>query len=243
MASTFRSDGGAAYRLRMGSNWSVGSRLTFSGAVSYRQEDNFVEWASNETFVRLDADRWAIGEESVPPEELDDDDLRPLGYGHDRLSALLRTIRSDRPGEYYLPVYGSRDTRRLDVTLRSNVTFTPHLSLEFFGQLFAARGHYDRFRLLTSPDRMAPFEAYPKQHDFATGSFISNAVLRWEFQPGSEIYLVWSQARRYDPETPLFYDAPRASPYATPTAEQLVDTFGAFPEHAFLVKLRYLIMS
>ncbi|HSO77127.1 MAG TPA: DUF5916 domain-containing protein, partial [Bacteroidales bacterium] len=34
--------------------------------------------------------------------------------------------------------------------------------------------------------------------------FLSNLVLRWEFRPGSTVYLVWSQTRDYSDETGSF---------------------------------------
>jgi hypothetical protein len=34
-----------------------------------------------------------------------------------------------------------------------------------------------------------------RKPDFNVKTFLSNLVLRWEYQPGSTVYLVWSQNR------------------------------------------------
>ena len=142
----------------------------------------------------------------------------------------------------YVPIYGRRDNRSLDLTVRSNITFTKDLSLQLFSQLFVARGAYKDFSILQNPETYAAFSNYPKQHDFSINSFITNVVLRWEFQPGSSLFLVWSQSRYtnedvdpFNPHNLQFYD--------NSTRNQIQDTFGLFPDNVFLIKLNYLFRS
>ncbi len=40
--------------------------------------------------------------------------------------------------------------------------------------------------------------------DYNYDEFLSNLVLRWEFRPGSTVYLVWSQTRSYYDPTGSF---------------------------------------
>lgn len=237
---TPRSDGGTKWTAGLNGEWNVGSRLKLSGKLSYEAERGVVEWASNESFVRSSGGQWAIGRRSAPPQALGEDDLTALEEGQDRLSSILADVSPQGAGQYYVPIYGTRDTERLSLTLRSNVALTRTLSFEFFGQLFGARGRYQDFRVLSSPDDFDSFSAYPKRHDFATSSFLTNAVLRWEFRPGSELFLVWSQDRRLDEDNPFFYDRRRSSPYDRPTTARLTDAFEDFPRNAFIVKLRYV---
>lgn len=236
-----RSDGASSLSGEVDANWNVSARLKLSAEVAYEHERNAVEWASNETFVRQSSSGWAIGESSAPPSDLQPDDLVSLDDGHTRLRTILGDV-SPAEGEdaYYVPVYGDRDTDRLNVTLRSNLTLTRTLSLEFFGQLFGARGRYQHFQILSSRDTFDRFAAYPKRHDFATSSFLSNAVVRWEFQPGSELFVVWSQSRSLDRDDPFFYDQQSHSPYTRSTPARLTDAFGDFARNSFIVKLRYL---
>ncbi|MFB6098453.1 MAG: DUF5916 domain-containing protein, partial [Salinibacter sp.] len=238
--STFRSDGGTKWQTTLKGQWNIGSRLKLSGKVSYQIERGVVEWAANETFARQPNGQWAIGRESDPPSDLSEDDFRTLQSGHDRLSTILSGLSPVQgANQYYVPVYGARDTERLNLTLRSNLALTRHLSFEFFGQLFAARGRYQDFRILRTPDEMRAFSAYPRRHDFATSSFLTNAVLRWQFRPGSELFLVWSQNRRLPHEDPFFYDQRRTSPYNQSTVDRLTDAFNDFPRNAFILKLQY----
>ena len=96
---------------------------------------------------------------------------------------------------YYLPLFGARDYTSADVLARANVILRPTLSFQFYGQLFAARGRYRDFQFLTAPDDFRPLDAYPKRRDFSVASFRTNAVMRWEYRPGSALFLVWQQQR------------------------------------------------
>ncbi|MFB6230551.1 MAG: DUF5916 domain-containing protein [Salinibacter sp.] len=246
LSGTARTDGGRAWSAGLDAEWNVASRLKLSGSLSYRQELGVVEWAANETFVRRGPDQWAIGSESASPSALGPDALRPLGRGTDQLAAALSgvsTAGTSIGGQptYYAPVYGRRDTERLNLTLRSNVALTKDLSFEFFGQLFGARGRYRDFQILSDRDDLNSFDAYPKRHDFARSSFIANAVLRWEFRPGSELFVVWSQDRRLRRTEPFFRDRRSSSPYNRPAGRRLTDAFRDVPRNAFIVKLRYTI--
>jgi len=49
----------------------------------------------------------------------------------------------------------------------------------------------------------APYAGLAASPDFRQRSLRGNAVLRWEYRPGSTLFLVWSQARQdsgADPE-------------------------------------------
>ena len=114
--------------------------------------------------------------------------------------------------------------KTLSASLRINYIITPNLSIQYWGQPFFASGKYtefkritdsradkysDRFSLLSNnelayvnPDEMyrvsdqAGNQLYTfDQPDFNVKEFLSNMVVRWEYLPGSTIYLVWSQTR------------------------------------------------
>ena len=110
------------------------------------------------------------------------------------------------------------------------------------GQLFAAEGRYDRMRILRAPDDLAAFDPFPKRDEFAFSTLQSNAVLRWEYRPGSTLYAVWTHGRqRDDVLNPLAPWGP--SPYDRSLGEQLGDTFAIFPDNVFLVKLSYTFLN
>ena len=68
----------------------------------------------------------------------------------------------------------------------------------------------------------------PPNPDFNFKSLRGNAVLRWEYRPGSMLYFVWTQ-RRSDPSNPGEFDLWR----------DLGDVFRAPGDNVFLVKFSY----
>lgn len=137
-------------------------------------------------------------------------ELRPLpsmwfsmgpSYNHRVTDAQWVDRIEDEAGAHF--VYGSLDSRTLDFTTRARMIFTPELSLELFLQPFIAIGDYKEIKELVAPEtyEFAPF-ALAENQDFHQRSLRSNLVLRWEFLPGSTLFVVWSQSRSADLENP-----------------------------------------
>jgi hypothetical protein len=89
---------------------------------------------------------------------------------------------------------------RFDVTLRGTVNFTRDLTLQVYAQPYLASVRYSNFKRLVPPDGYEPVDASVydpavERPDFTWSSFNSNVVLRWEYRPGSTLFLVWTQAR------------------------------------------------
>lgn len=99
-------------------------------------------------------------------------------------------------GESVHYVYGELDSRTLDFTTRARASFTPELSLELYLQPFIAIGDYENIKELIAPETYAfrPY-ALDEDQDLHNRSLRSNLVLRWEFLPGSTLFVVWSQSR------------------------------------------------
>ena len=93
-------------------------------------------------------------------------------------------------------VYGELTSRTLDFTTRADISFTPTLSLQFYVQPFITIGDYTNFKELVE-SKSYQFEPYAlnENRDFHRRSLRGNTVLRWEFRPGSTLFLVWSQSR------------------------------------------------
>jgi len=114
--------------------------------------------------------------------------------------------------------------KTLSASLRINYNITPDMSLEYWGQPFLSSGKYTEFKRITNSraasyaDRFSLLsgnelayvggdEQYQvigqdgtslyafDQPDFNVKEFLSNMVARWEYRPGSTVYLVWSQTR------------------------------------------------
>ncbi|MEE9224571.1 MAG: DUF5916 domain-containing protein [Bacteroidota bacterium] len=100
-----------------------------------------------------------------------------------------------------ISIFGDRDTDEYDLSLRGTVTFTKDLSLQMFLQVFLARGHYDddNFRRLVDPRTFAAYDykasSYFGNPDFNTKTVNANIVLRWEYLPGSTLFVVWTHQR------------------------------------------------
>jgi hypothetical protein len=99
-------------------------------------------------------------------------------------------------------VFGDRDLQLLDISLRGIVTFTRTLSVQFFSQVFLARGRYEGYTRLLPSGVLTPYDyrSHPSyySHDFNSVTVNANVLLRWEYLPGSTVYLVWTQARYGD---------------------------------------------
>ncbi len=102
------------------------------------------------------------------------------------------------PDAHY--VFGRLDQTTIGISMRLNYTLTSRLSLQLYGQPFVSIGGYTNFQELVNgraahyEDRYAPF-AYGGQPDFNYLSFRATNVLRWEYRPGSTLFVVWQQGR------------------------------------------------
>jgi hypothetical protein len=95
-------------------------------------------------------------------------------------------------------IFATLDQRTVTANIRLNWAFSPTLALQFYGQPLIVSGEYTGFKALAGP-RSFEFEpyAYPASSDpsFNYRSLRGNAVLRWEYRPGSALFLVWTQER------------------------------------------------
>lgn len=150
------------------------------------------------------------------------------------------------------------DQKVLSFSLRVNFNLTPDLSIQYWGQPFLASGKYSRYKLVTSPkannysDRFllltnrqidqsdddtfmldanndGIMETSFDNPNFNFNEFLSNLVVRWEYIPGSTLYLVWSQNRNYSSSTGKFnFD------------ENISELYNhEKPNNIFLIKLSY----
>jgi hypothetical protein len=127
-------------------------------------------------------------------------------------------------------IVGRLDQETLDLVTRSTFLFTNTLSLQFYNQLYFGVTGYDNFQRLVSPFTYGAMQDidYTDDPGFRTTTCNSNLTLRWEFRPGSTLYLVWSQAgsREADPGT-----SGLLSGFKNITGQNL--------EHSFLMKFDY----
>ena len=137
------------------------------------------------------------------------------------VSSVADPLASHTYGRRY--VFGGLDQTTVSLQTRLNVTFTPDLSLQLYVEPFISTGDYRElkeferpgtFNFLQygtdvgtvsqdsnggysiDPDGSGPASAFElSDRDFSYRSLIGNAVLRWEWRPGSTLFLVWQQSR------------------------------------------------
>ncbi len=233
-------DGGQMLAPELELHWAATPNLDLSVEVTVSREQNTTAWAANEAFSYRDASL-RIGQESdEDPSETEN--WTPIPETPDLASVLSVRRPWDEQGNHYVPVFGQRNTRAADIVLRTGITLSPRLSIQFYGQLFVARGQYSNLELLQDRDTLVPVSAWPKRYDFAFSRFQTNAVARWEYRPGSALYVVWSQSRSTDDDRDLFR-VTGASPFDQSTPNQLRDTFHLPPVNVLLIKFSYKFLN
>jgi hypothetical protein len=129
------------------------------------------------------------------------------------------------------------DQTTLSVTTRLNFTVSPTRSLQFYGQPFTSAGTYSNWREVADPrstsfsDRFRPFTLNddPSGNNFNFKQFRSNTVVRWEYRPGSTLYMVWGQGREQSDIDLGRYSGLR----------DYRNLFGAHPRNTMLIKASY----
>jgi hypothetical protein len=97
-------------------------------------------------------------------------------------------------------VFGRIDQTTLSISTRFNYTMTPNLSLQVYAEPFVSAGSYSNYKELVDgraeryEDRYKSY-AYAGSADFNIRSFRTTNVLRWEYRPGSQLFLVWQQGK------------------------------------------------
>ncbi len=129
--------------------------------------------------------------------------------------------------------FAKLDQKTLSLTSRINYTATPTLSLQVYAAPFISTGKYSNWRELNDPragrydDRFRQYSGDPGGFNFK--EFRSNTVLRWEYMPGSTMFLVWAQGRELDGGAGNDFSFRR----------DLGDVFNTHPDNTFLLKISY----
>jgi hypothetical protein len=196
--------------------WSVSGSLRNSSASSTRWNvgGNYREseigdrsWGPNVSLSMRPSPSWQI---SFNPD-----------YNREDVARQYVTVRDGGREETYgrRYIFGAIDRSTVTLQFRTNYTFKPDLTLDVYAEPFAASGrYYDFGELLAARSRdLRPYGAGEvaltangdgtytavengssftyTARDFNVKSFRSNVVLRWEWRPGSILYVVWQQNR------------------------------------------------
>jgi hypothetical protein len=144
---------------------------------------------------------------------------------------------SDGGGKHY--TFAHLDQKTTSVSMRANYTFSPTISVQAYVAPFVSKGTYSNVRQLSSTPRAEEYDArYATFGDtsvtnnpggFNFKAFQSNLVYRWEYRPGSTLFVVWNQGRQG------FLGAEGTRDFSG-DFRQLLDLH---PSNVFLVKMSY----
>jgi hypothetical protein len=140
--------------------------------------------------------------------------------------------QTDSVGTHYLFAHINQQT--VSMTFRVDYTATNTLTLQVYAQPFVSKGKWSNLRELSTTPRAdsydARYQAYAgtMPQDFNEQFFNSNVVLRWEYRPGSTLYLVWNQGRQNSDQT---MDRPFTGDFG--------ELFNSRPLNTFLIKMSY----
>jgi hypothetical protein len=153
-------------------------------------------------------------------------------------------------------VFANLHQTTLAMDTRIEWTFTPLLSLQVYAQPFVSAGNFDTFKEFAAP-RTYDFAVYGKDRgtitrsesgvytvdpdgtgpapafnfgdpNFNVRNLRGNAVLRWEYRPGSALFFVWQQQRNGFQPIGDF-----------DTTRDVGDIFRSVPTNVFLIKATY----
>jgi hypothetical protein len=139
-------------------------------------------------------------------------------------------------GQHY--TFAHLEQKTVTLTWRLGYTFTPTTSLQIYASPFISKGTYSNVREIAdarASDYSARYRPYGdpavagNPGGFNFQEFRSNVVFRWEYRPGSTLFLVWSQGREAESDvegTQSFRG-------------DLSDLFSQRANNTFLVKVSY----
>ena len=140
---------------------------------------------------------------------------------------------TDLTGTHYL--FAHLDQKTTSMSFRIDYTATPTLTVQVYASPFVSKGSWSNLRELSSTPRATGYDARfqpftgPGPGDFNIKFFNSNFVVRWEYRPGSTLFLVWNQGRDD-------FEPTQGTRDVTGDFNKL---FKAYPRNTFLIKASY----
>lgn len=157
-------------------------------------------------------------------------------------------------------IISTLNSKNLNADIRINYNLTPDLTFQYWGQPFVFSGNYSNFKRVTnsmSEDYNSRFHIFDNNEisydelneiynvdenqdgnidysidnpNFNFFEFRSNLVIRWEYVPGSTLFVVWSQGRTGDNNIGEFN-----------FRKDMDALYSIVPHNVFLVKFSYRI--
>jgi len=151
-------------------------------------------------------------------------------------------------------IFGELEHQTLSLETRLNFAFNSKLTVQFYAQSFVSSGKYLKYKQLRYPesflfdrfdegstivdgendikyldfDRDGEYDFSFENGDFTIRSLKLNGVLRWEYLPGSTLFLVWQHSRFNEINSGAFN-----------LNNSLNRLWGTQPANAIILKLNY----
>jgi hypothetical protein len=182
-----------------------------------------------------------------------------ISPGYDKSFSELQYVTQINYNNNQRYIFASINRKTISTSFRMNLNLSPNLTFQYWGQPFVATGEYYDYKYITQPmanSYLDRFSTYKNNqivnegdqfkidentdgntdytldlNDFNVKQFLSNFVVRWEYNPGSTLFLVWSQTRNY------FTDSGKMDFF-----NNLGDLFNKSkntPHNVFLIKFSY----
>jgi hypothetical protein len=141
--------------------------------------------------------------------------------------------QTDSTGTHYL--FAHLDQQTVSMSWRVDYTASPTLTVQLYASPFVSKGRWSNLRELSATPRAAAYSDRLQPYagtipgDFNFKFFNSNLVVRWEYRPGSTLFVVWSQGR--DDFEPAMGTRNVPGDFGR--------LFRAYPRNTFLVKASY----
>ncbi len=179
--------------------------------------------------------------------------MSEFNYSKNIDNLLYVTQLKSNNDKQYIMARINQDTYSL--IFRLNYNITPDISIQYYGSPFMSSGKYSDYKRAADTrsselkERYHSFSgteiSYDEQNnrfdinesgnsysftkpDFSFREFRSNLVARWEYLPGSTIYIVWENNRRS-----------RDNVYFSSLDKNMGELFGVTPTNIFMIKLSY----
>jgi hypothetical protein len=131
--------------------------------------------------------------------------------------------------------FAKLDQWTISISSRLNFTATPNLSFQLYAQPFTSVGDLSAWRELGDArsrdygERFVPYGNGADPGGFDSKQLNTNAVMRWEYRPGSVIFFVWQQGR----------SGPTPGNHDFEFGRDVRGVFDLHPDNTFLVKASY----
>jgi len=212
----------------------------------------FFDFTSNSSFSENQSTKYFIlqpGVSVMPANSL----KISLSVGFSSNTDRLQYIDTKTVNDEKRYILAKIDQQTLGITFRIDYNITPEISLQYYGSPFGSAGKFSEFKSITKPkatnynDRFVivnpvadgtSYEISENKNnhvdytidipDFNFDQFRSNLVFRWEYKPGSQIYLVWANDMTYN-----------VKPDYSSVNSIFRKLSSVFPNNIFLIKFNY----